>query len=217
MKNLKKRALLATAAAGKLAAGSFQANAGIVYENPDDIVVNNSIEFIDIDNNSLPNLMFAHGMLENGFGLTDSNGDVILAGGSSVSGLLLGTTFDFFAEGEEINNTNAQNLEFATASKRDVTTDSKNPEFEQATDGFFASGGAGFLGFNLATGNNGWLRFSVEDFTAEDTSSYSLTIHDWAYEDSGKSIKAGEVPEPAVWSLFALGAYYIARRRNKNA
>lgn len=214
MKNLKKRALLATAAAGKLATGSFQANAGIVYENPDDIIVDNSIANVDIDNNSSVDLFFSHLMVATG---SDQSGNDILSGGSSVLSGNFGTSFDFFAEGDVINSTNAQYLEFATASKRDVSTDSKNPEFEQATDGFFASGGAGFLGFNLATGNNGWLRFSVEDFTAEDTSSYSVTIHDWAYEDSGKSIKAGEVPEPAVWSLFALGAYYIARRRNKNA
>lgn len=212
MKNLKKRALLATAAAGKLAAGSFQANAGIVYENPDDITVHLNLPLIsavriDIDGDSDIDLSFTHQMEEN----SDNPG--IWEGNSTVWGVPWGTTFDFFDEGDEISSTNSEVLQFASASKRLEDDFSKS----QATDGLFESGGAGFLGFTLESGNKGWLSFNVADFTGTDDTSYSLTINDWAYEDSGKSIKAGEVPEPAVWSLFALGAYYIARRRNKNA
>ena len=46
MNNLKKRALIAAAAAAKLTAGSFQANAGIVYDNPEDVTVHQNIILI---------------------------------------------------------------------------------------------------------------------------------------------------------------------------
>ncbi len=84
--------------------------------------------------------------------------------------------------------------------------------------GEFTSGNTGYIGvrFNPGAGNlYGWIHVSS---IAADYSSYQ--IDGWAYDDSGASIKAGQmpsvVPEPSSTALFAAGAAgMVAFRKRK--
>lgn len=87
---------------------------------------------------------------------------------------------------------------------------------------------SGFAGFKIddnGTDIFGWLRFSIENegagnpFTPEGFP-IKVTLIDWAYEDTGAAILAGQtsaVPLPGSLGLFAMGATGLAafRRRKK--
>jgi hypothetical protein len=83
--------------------------------------------------------------------------------------------------------------------------------------GNFQGGQPGFIGFELANGDLGWLRVEV---TADDQ---NVTAIDWAYNDvAGAPINAGQtssaVPEPSALGLLALGsAGVLAWRRRRTA
>ncbi len=85
---------------------------------------------------------------------------------------------------------------------------------------------SGLAGFQFkSSGNYGWIRLLVEDLNGNGTPD-RLTAVDWAYEDGGAAIQAGDtgasgasVPVPAPLALLALGGVGIAatRRRAKAA
>ena len=75
-------------------------------------------------------------------------------------------------------------------------------------DGEFAANSTGFLGFQSASGNFGWVRLS---FGAPLDPTGGFTIVDWAYENTGAAIQAGQtssggVPLPGAAALAALAA-----------
>ncbi|MBT8137134.1 MAG: PEP-CTERM sorting domain-containing protein [Gammaproteobacteria bacterium] len=85
----------------------------------------------------------------------------------------------------------------------------------------------GFIGVQLASGNFGWIQVHVDFSFAPGNN--GVTILDWAYDDSGAAIRAGDTgavaaPEPATnmlvgMGLLALGASGIRtlRRRKREA
>lgn len=77
----------------------------------------------------------------------------------------------------------------------------------------FPSGTAGFIGFQLeledATLVNGWMEVTLQDDNTPGT------IHQWAFEDSGASIRVGQIPEPGQTVLSLLGLTLLALRRRK--
>ena len=198
---IKKRALLAAAAAAKLSTTSFQSNAAIIYTDIADQQVANDTFSVDIDGGG-NDLSFIHEMAINSGALEGS------ASISAVSGVNMGLV----AVGDSINGGfSSIDIELANVTFKSLQG-----------DGPFSAGGSGYLGFTLGSGNNGWLGFDVAPLTGTSLSSYAITVKDYAYENSGSAIEAGakistDVPEPATWAIFALGAYFVSRRMIKAA
>ena len=82
--------------------------------------------------------------------------------------------------------------------------------FTSRSGSFLPGTGSGYLGLQL-TGTSGtmygWLKI--------DTTGYVLNIQQWAFDDSGAILKAGEIPAPGALGLLglALGAAGIRRKR----
>lgn len=82
-------------------------------------------------------------------------------------------------------------------------------------EGNFQEGVPGYLGFRFTKNGGGgplygWMRVTL---TANSTTG---VIHDWAWENSGGGIPAGQVPEPASWlSLLAAGLGTLLQRRRR--
>lgn len=78
-------------------------------------------------------------------------------------------------------------------------------------------GTSGYVGFsfdNAGTVNYGWLAVTYND------ASQTLVVGDFAYENSGGSILAGDIgaiPEPSSLGLLALGASGLLARRRRQA
>ena len=107
---------------------------------------------------------------------------------------------------------------------RYVVIDSVGDVFEEADwQGAVAPNTtSGFAGVKIndnGTDIFGWLRFSVENSPLDGTP-VKVTLIDWAYEDTGAAILAGQtsaVPLPGSLGLLAMGASGIAAfRRRKN-
>lgn len=96
--------------------------------------------------------------------------------------------------------------------------------------------GEGIFGFQLNSGNYGWVRLLVEDlgdnqpfkdfFAANSHAPFvdgkdfadRITVLDWAYDDQGSAIIAGTqiaLPEPGALELLAAGAVGIAAMRRR--
>jgi len=75
--------------------------------------------------------------------------------------------------------------------------------------GQWTAGGIGYIGFKFVTSTNqtdyGWMRVSF-DPNAFSHQQVSLTVIDWAYNNSGGSIVTGQIPEPNTVALAFLGA-----------
>jgi hypothetical protein len=101
--------------------------------------------------------------------------------------------------------------------------------FRQSNGGALSNGGlfplneTGFAGFQLppsAGGGMGWLRAELIDRDGNGRPD-ELEIIDWAYNNAGGGISAGEQPAPepgsAALALFALGAAGIQAWRRRRA
>ena len=77
----------------------------------------------------------------------------------------------------------------------------------------FTSGTSGFIGFQLELDNttvvNGWMEVTLQDDNTPGV------IHQWAFEDSGASIRVAEIPEPGQTMLSMLGLTLLVLRRRK--
>jgi len=75
--------------------------------------------------------------------------------------------------------------------------------------GQWASGGTGYLGFKFVAANGltdyGWMRVSLNT-TNFQNQIVSATVIDWAYNNTGGPILAGQIPEPSSVALALLGS-----------
>lgn len=75
--------------------------------------------------------------------------------------------------------------------------------------GQWASGGTGFLGFRFTDANGqtdfGWMRISFDPTNFTNQLNAAVVI-DWAYNNAGGPIAAGQIPEPSSIALALLGA-----------
>jgi hypothetical protein len=101
--------------------------------------------------------------------------------------------------------------------------------------GNFAAGTTGFVGIQLGSGNYGWIRLRLDDLGPNQPFATTLagggllpigngqgyidkvTVVDWAYDDSGAAIRAGQIPEPGSLALLAAGAAGIGAFRRRKA
>ncbi len=93
-----------------------------------------------------------------------------------------------------------------------------------STSGNWLSGGTGFIGFRFLNASNqtnfGWMRLNFNP-SAFGSGQSSLTVLDYAYENSGQSIVTGAVPEPSSTALAflaggAAGLCAWRKRRREN-
>lgn len=86
-----------------------------------------------------------------------------------------------------------------------ILADYENGAF---VDGQFPANSTGFLGFQLNGTNYGWVRLA---FGGPLDATTGFTVVDWAYDNSGAAIKAGQtssvpLPGAAALAAFAVGA-----------
>lgn len=77
----------------------------------------------------------------------------------------------------------------------------------------FNTTNTGYIGVNV-NGNLGWIQLADVDADAG-----TLTVVDWAFEDSGGPITAGQtssVPEPGSLAVLGLGGLVFLTRRRRN-
>ncbi len=92
-------------------------------------------------------------------------------------------------------------------------------------NGEWVAGGNGYFGFEIDVSNTplyGWIHLD-HVATGIVGGNDTLTLVDWAYDDSGAGITAGTVPEPAesaavmAAAMLAGSAFMLRRRRQKLA
>ena len=78
-----------------------------------------------------------------------------------------------------------------------------------AFTGQWTSGGTGYIGFKFVAANGqtdyGWMRISI-DPTLFLNQQNSAVVIDWAYNNTGAPIMAGQIPEPSSLALAFLGS-----------
>jgi hypothetical protein len=91
-----------------------------------------------------------------------------------------------------------------------------------SNNGPWGVGSTGFLGLKTDQGNFGWIRLEFLNTDADKFPEF-LRIVDYAYNDNGQPINAGDgippnpVPAPAPLALLAIGAAGIAATRRQRA
>jgi hypothetical protein len=218
-----KGSAIATAAAAKLCFASAQTNAAVIYTDIADVTLNTTTLSFDIDADSFDDINISHSF--GPFGGSESGDSIAIAqaGGENGSLLFLDASGlgDMFSSGDLIDGS-------------DQGTHAKLADYEDSSPG--SNGNflnvsqvetvvSGFIGFELASGNLGWMELDVAganlDGTRLEANSLAVTVKSFAYEDNGQAIRAGQtvaVPAPSTWALLAVGAFAgLASRRKRPA
>ncbi len=205
-----KRLAAYAAAAGAALVAASPAAAAINYTSAD-ITLNNSEAYIDIDGNG--DWEFQFGNIINGSyysGVTsvwfniDPNANASFVGyqgpsSRNVSNLNLGHSIQSNPSPRSWLNQQADLFGFCMFCMSVIN---------------FPRGSEGYVGIRFDPGDGakyGWIHIDVP------SSGYTYNIDGWAYDDTGKSIMAGQtvtvVPEPSSLALFAAGAAALSARK----
>lgn len=222
---------ITAAAAAKLCVASAQSNAAIIYTDIADVTFNDTVKdsisvgsSFDIDSNGFADISVFHTIASSG-----SENTLAESVANGLNGSLLisddNGPFDsnkYFATGDLISGVDRE--DFGTLARYDGDSGSAKGEFLNISDD--ESVVSGYLGFELASGNLGWMELDVAGANLDgpflEANSLAITVKSYAYEDSGQAIRAGQtvnaVPVPATWALLALGAFAgLATRRKRLA
>jgi hypothetical protein len=176
---------------------------------------------VDFDNNGNPDIIFyaIGGPGNMGFAINDNN--LYSVGGMAIGGTTGGFYFPTqFAAGASIGTGGQSFGPFIgwQGYRIGATSVSTDPW------GVFANGTAtGFIGFQfygVTAGSgiglmNGWVQVAL------DSNTFTYSVLDWAYENMGNTIQAGDtgnaIPEPSGLALAALAAGAVSLRRRRKA
>ena len=218
-----RRYALAAGSVVKLGLGANHASAAIIYTDlMDEKIPLQTFFEVDIDGggadlryywyenvNFVPNPPFA--VTADHYAEAGGVGGTVLATAASRAG---------WVDRLEADAMVGSNLSFDPRFVTNLTlADNDGKGVNRGTGNWYAEGGSGtqtgFIGVQLDSGNYGWVRISVEDYSE----GLDVTVHDYAYDDSGAAIAAGAgaVPEPAGMSLLASGAAGTMLRRRRKA
>ncbi len=201
--------LYAAAGAAALAAGST-ADAAIIYVDPTlktTATLNTGGKHFSIDGLNV-NLLVSNGSaFEAGAFLNGGRNFFFDESGGTGAGYAMK-----FKPGSSVKGVPAQDVAF-----RGIKTFASNTVF-----GAFTTGKTGIGGFKLPSskgGGEGWLRVEVSSING-DSRPDELTVIDWAYNDAGGGISAGQetaVPEPSALGLLAMGSAGLLAWRRRAA
>lgn len=223
-KTLTKKLATYAAAATAVAGATTETNAGVVYDDFDDVVLQGAlggslVASIDLDDNGsidfqlghqpiTPHIGAALGVVCEGFTNPSSTANrfaMVPANGTYyLQNIAEGATID-----GTLPNLNAGGTQAFGYLAYGSVADCAECEFTAPTTGFIG------LSFDVGGQTNyGWIRVRVDNGTTN-----RLTLLDSAYNDMGQAIRAGQVPEPGGLGLLALGGLGVStlRRRRKKA
>jgi hypothetical protein len=210
--NMKNEMTTGLAGAVALAAGSA-AYAGIVsVATPGDLTANGSTGFFgagndvswDVDGDSIADLGFNFRGTPISPGAYEWQANVHTLNGSSVSGYA-----GFF-----VSYYGSMVASGASVAGSGLVGDGLGGQVAMGSDyastayggwGGVGSTQTGFLGFQLSSGNYGWIEVAAGPG--------GMSFLGAAYEDSGADIAAGAVPAPASLGMLAMGAGALLRRK----
>lgn len=203
-KNASWLAFGAAASAGLL--GSTAIEAAILYSGPQNLTLSSTAKtFIDFDGGGNDFSMFVSS--------TGADGRIVGLGTGNIVAVTSGYTAAYaqrFSSGQLIGT--------PASSLGPVAT---GPFIDRAAAGFTSN--TGFIGVQLASGNYGWIQFHFGGL------GNPSTVFDWAYDDSGAHIQAGDTgtsaaPEPGTMMLLGMGGLAMGatglralRRRRREA
>ena len=208
-----KHLLVLPGLAGFLAAGSVCRGA-VVYSGVQNIVIPTTFDgvYVDIDDGSTSTTPFT------GWDINLFFGGVGLGGSSAFQPARSGTGVSDPVIRVGLFDQISGSLSYAGAVETGSSTHLGMP-------GNFQAGQEGYLGFRFTTNISsgpyfGWMRLTLTANTA------GAVIHDWAWENSGAPIAAGDtsgapaaVPEPgrAMLLVIGVGGAAMVSRRRRNA
>lgn len=141
--------------------------------------------------------------------------DLTFTVGSSITNYVAGDNGAMYVLA---SNGDPANVQGSQVGPSDTFASANGRLSDKMGDGNFDKhGGVGYLGFEVPVNGHpydyGWVELSSLTFYG----SQSITIIEYAYDDSGNPINVPATPEPSTLALFALGAVGVEAFRRRTS